>query len=132
MQVYTTTAALQLAIVVIHCVLINYTHKIKYNKLVNPIVLLGPALIVQYIIIRIGALSGYFYPNALQDSTYGDIIKNYFYNIKYINIFGIVPEILLIGDLIIGGLIDGLYWVCLDKRRRLMINETSNASLDAV
>ncbi len=84
--------------------------------------MLAPFLIVQYIIIRIGVLAGYFYPNALQDATYGNIIQQYFSNIKYINIFGIVPEILLIGDLIIGVLIDGLYWMCLDKRRRLMIN----------
>lgn len=53
--------------------------------------MLAPFLIVQYIIIRIGVLAGYFYPNALQDATYGNIIQQYFSNIKYINIFGIVP-----------------------------------------
>ena len=90
-EIYTTTVSLQLAVVVIHCLLINFTHKIKYNKLVNPIVMLAPFLIVQYIIIRIGVLAGYFYPNALQDATYGNIIQQYFSNIKYINIFGIVP-----------------------------------------
>lgn len=83
--------ALQLGVVLIHCIFIGLTYRISYNKLLNPIVIFVPFLIVQWIILRVGVLTGYFYPNALQDATYGNIIKNYFYNAKYINIFGIIP-----------------------------------------
>lgn len=71
---------------------------------------------------RVGVIDGYFYPNAIQDAAHGSIIKSYFSSGKYVNIFGIIPEILLAGELIIGLIIDAIYWLCLDKRRRLLIN----------
>ena len=90
--------ALQYASVLGFCVFIGFTYKIKYNKLLNPISIFGPMLILQWIILRIGVIDGYFYPSALQDSTHGNnAIKNYFLNGNYINIFGIIPEILLLG-----------------------------------
>jgi hypothetical protein len=48
--------------------------KIKYNKLINPIVIFGPFVIVQWIVFRIGAINGYFYPNAIQQ---GSVILAY-------------------------------------------------------
>lgn len=117
--VYLTTVSLQLGIVLIQSMFIRLTLKIKYNKLLNPIVIFAPFVIVQWIICRIGAINEYFYPNLLQQ---GSIILNYFIKGEYINVLGFIPEILFIGDIVIGFLIDGLYWVFLDKRRRLMIN----------
>lgn len=80
-----------MGVVLIQSIMIGATHLVKYNKLVNPIVIFGPMLIVQYIIMRIGVVNGYFYPNALQDSLHGAIIKGYFLTGKYVNIFGIIP-----------------------------------------
>lgn len=42
---------------------------------------------------------------------------------------GTVPEILWLGELLLGLVIDSIYWCFLDKRRRLMIQDTSAASL---
>ncbi len=117
-----TTIALQLGIVLIHCFFIGFTYRISYNKILNPIVIFGPFLIVQWIVQRIGVIDGYFYPSALQDVSHNNIILNYFINGKYINIFGIIPEILLIGDILLGLSIDAIFWLFLDKRRRLLIN----------
>lgn len=69
-----------------------------------------------------GAINNYFYPNAIQDAAYGGIIKNYFLTGQYINIFGIIPEILFIGDFFIQSMIDLFFWFFLDKRRKLLIN----------
>lgn len=114
--------ALQLGIVLIHCFFIGFTYRISYNKVLNPIAIFGPFLIAQWVVLRIGVIDGYFYPNALQDASHGNIIFNYFFNAKYINIFGIIPEILLIGDILLGLSIDAIFWVFLDKSRRLLIN----------
>lgn len=109
--------------------MIGLTYRIKYNKILNPIIIFGPLLIAQWIVLRIGVIQGYFYPNLLQDSASGNIIRGYFTSGQYINVFGIVPEILMIGDIGIGLFLDLIYWVFLDKRRQLLINETSAASL---
>jgi hypothetical protein len=127
--VYLLTAVLQLAAVLGICLMIGLTYRIKYNKVLNPIIIFGPLLIAQWIVLRIGVIQGYFYPNLLQDSASGNIIRGYFTSGQYINVFGIVPEILMIGDIGIGLFLDLIYWVFLDKRRQLLINETSAASL---
>ena len=101
---------------------------VKYNKIVNPIIFFAPLLLAQWIIIRIGVLDNYFTPNALQDDD--SIILNYFSSAaNYIGVLGIIPELLLIGELLLGLIIDWIYWGFIEKRRRLLINETSAASI---
>lgn len=85
---------MQAAATIGHAIMIGFTYRVKYNKLLNPIFIFGTLLLVQWVIIRIGVLDGYFAPNALQDSN--NIILGFFIDISYINILGIVPEILLI------------------------------------
>lgn len=126
-MIYISAFAAQLAITIGHAIMIGFTSQIKYNKLLNPILIFGSLLVTQWIIIRIGVITDYFYPNALQD-TNGTIL-GFITKIEYINILGIIPEILLILELLLCSLIDLIYWSCLDKRRRLLINETSAASL---
>lgn len=126
-NVYVVTIALQFGAVLGSAIMIGCTKGVKYNKLVNPIIIFGPMLVAQWIIIRIGVLNGYFAPNALNDDS--NIILNYFLTGGYIGIFGTVPELLLIGELLLGFIIDWIYWGFIEKRRRLLINETSAASI---
>lgn len=102
--------------------MIGCTYRIKYNKIINPIIFFGPFVIIQYIIHRIGGLNGYFYPNALQDASHGGIIKNYFLTGQYVGVFGIIPEILFLGDFFVQFVIDVFFWMFLDKRRKMLIN----------
>ena len=88
-MVYLTTICLQLAVTIGQAIMIGFTYRIKYNKLLNPILIFGPLLLIQWIIIRIGVLSNYFYPNALQDTN--GIIVGFFTNFEYVNILGMVP-----------------------------------------
>ena len=83
-----TTFILQLVTALGHMVMIWNTSSVKYNRLLNPIIIFGPFLVTQWICLRIGVLDGYFVPNGLQDN---DILKGYFVNLKYINMLGIVP-----------------------------------------
>ena len=69
--------------------MIGCTSGVKYNKLINPIIIFGPLLVAQWIVIRIGVINDYFAPNALHDND--NIILSYFQNGSYIGIFGIVP-----------------------------------------
>jgi hypothetical protein len=96
---------------------------VKYNKLLNPIVLFGPLLLIQWIILRVGVMDGYFTPNALHDTD--STILGYFTTgdaaVNYVNILGIIPELLLIGELILGFLIDWIYWGFIEKRRKMLI-----------
>ena len=108
--------------------MIGCSKGIKYSKIVNPIIFFGAFLVTQWVILRIGVISGYFGPNALNDTN--NIILNYFLTGKYIGIFGIVPEMLLIGELLICFIIDWIYWGFIEKRRQLIINENSAVSLD--
>ena len=85
---------MQAAATIGHAIMIGFTYRVKYNKLLNPIFIFGTLLLVQWIIIRIGVLDGYFAPNAIQDSN--NIILGFFIDISYVNILGIIPEILLI------------------------------------
>lgn len=114
-----TTFILQLALVLAQWGMIWQSHHVTYNKLINPIIIFCPFLITQWIVIRIGPLTGYFMPNALQN---GDIIKTYFTNAQYVNFLGTVPEILWIVEIAIGALVDAIYWCFLDKRRRMLIH----------
>lgn len=118
---------LQLAVTLGQAIMIGFTYRIKYNKLLNPIFIFAPLLVAQWVIIRIGVIPEYFYPNALDDRN--GTIMGFLTNIEYINILGIIPEILLILEFLLSGIIDLIYWSFLDKRRKLLINETSAASL---
>lgn len=117
---------LQFVVAFLSALMIGYTHRVKYNKLINPIMLFGPLIATQWVIMRVGPINGYFYPNIIQD---GQIIRGYFASLDYLNVLGIIPEILIALELVLGFLVDLIYWMFLDKRRRLLINETSNASL---
>lgn len=83
-----TSFILQILITLVQGIMIWRTHQISYNKLINPIILICPFLIVQWIIIRIGVVNDYFKPNGLQNN---EVIKNYFINGSYINFLGTVP-----------------------------------------
>ena len=93
--VYVTTICLQYVGLLASALMISCSRGIKYNKIINPILLLGPFLIVQWLIIRIGVVEGYFAPNALYDSN--SIILNYFLKGQYVGILGVVPELLVLG-----------------------------------
>lgn len=60
-----TTFALQVAVVILHAMMIGFTHRVKYNKIVNPYILFIPLLIVQWVVLRVGVINTYFSPNAL-------------------------------------------------------------------
>ena len=66
---------IQLVIVLLQAIMIGFTHKVKYNKLVNPILIFVPLLIAQWVILRVGVADGYYYPSMLQD---GEEIRGYF------------------------------------------------------
>lgn len=93
----------------------------------NPIIVFCPFLITQWINLRIGVLDDYFVPNGLQSN---EVLKNYFLNLKYIDILGTAPEILWLAELLLSVFCDSIYWCFLDKRRRLLIQDTSAASLE--
>ena len=87
--VYVTTISLQFAVILFSAIMIGCSKGIKYSKLVNPIVFFGPLLVTQWVVLRVGVISGHFGPNALSDPN--NIILNYFTNGTYIGIFGIIP-----------------------------------------
>ena len=90
---YITTFCLQIVVVLAHIIMIGCTKKVKYNKIINPILLFCPLIITQWVIMRVGPVDGYFYPNMLQD---GSVIRGYFTNFNYVNVLGIIPEILIL------------------------------------
>ena len=83
-----TTFILQIVVTFAHWIMILKTHQVPYNKLINPIILFCPFLIVQWIIIRIGVVNNYFLPNGLQNN---EVLKNYFINLNYVNFIGTIP-----------------------------------------
>ena len=86
---YLVTACLQLGATLGHALMIGFTYRVKYNKVLNPILLFAPLVVIQWVIIRVGVINGYFYPNALQDEN--GVILGFFTSFSYINIFGMVP-----------------------------------------
>ena len=87
------TLTLQFIILLMECFMIGFTAKIKYNKLLNPIVIFGPIIAIGWLVLRIGVINGYFYPNLLKD---GEAIRNYFTDFCYINFLGTIPEALVL------------------------------------
>lgn len=124
-----TTFLLQLLILVLHFIMIWKTSQIPYNKLINPIIIFCPFLITQWINLRIGLIRGYFLPNGYQDNY---VLRDYFVNLEYVNMLGTVPEVLFVGEIVVGAIVDGVYWCFLDKRRRMLIHEASAASLSDI
>lgn len=110
--------------------MVYQTDTIKYSKLFNPILLICPFILIYWIIVRVGVLSDFFYPryfsfiilyfSALNDDS--DIITGYFTGIDYVGILGIIPEILFLIEFLLNKLIDLLYWMFIDKRRRILIH----------
>lgn len=106
------------------------TSTIKYSKLFNPIFIFAPFLLAYIIIARIGVYQEYYYPRYLFNYSFyyfsmindnSNIIKSYFKNLDYEGIIGIIPEILLIVEIVVNKLIDLCYWLLIDKKRRIMI-----------
>ena len=89
-----TSLIITFVVLVIFLALLIHTKKVKYNKLLNPIIIFGSLLIVLVVICRVGVVNGYFYPSALQES---QIINDYFTKGDYIGILGTIPEIMWIG-----------------------------------
>ena len=89
MYTYVVTLCLEFILLVGFTIALIKTEKIPYNKLFNPIVILVPLLIICWLFIRIGVLSDYFYPSAVND--YKDTIKGYFKEGNYIGILGVIP-----------------------------------------
>lgn len=121
-----TTFLFQLVVLFGHLIMIWQTHRVTYNKLINPIILFCPFLITEWVNLRVGLIKGYFLPNGVQDNY---ILRDYFINLSYINMIGIIPEMIWIGELVMSFLIDSIYWCFLDKRRRILIHDSSAASL---
>jgi hypothetical protein len=65
--------------------------------------------------------------SALTDSQ--NIIKKYFLAGDYIGILGTIPEILWLLESIINQMIDIFYWLLIDKKRRVMIHESSTDNI---
>lgn len=104
------------------------TQKIKYTKLINPIIIFSPFIIAYFLIVRIGVIQVHFYPKyflIIFLSAFNDpqkIISSYFTSGDYIGILGIIPEILFLIEILINKLIDLFYWMIIDKKRRVMIH----------
>lgn len=90
-----------------------YQH-IKYSKLVNPIVLLLPFYVAFIIMTRIGAYV-FFTPSAIDRQ----VINNTFSK-SHVGVFGIIPELLILGELVIGFLIDWLFFRFFDRKMKNM------------
>lgn len=73
----------------IYFLIVHNTQKIKYSKIKNPIIFLMPFLLGYWVVVRIGVPSSFFYPSVLNDSK--SIISNYFKDVDYIGIIGIIP-----------------------------------------
>lgn len=114
-----TSFLLAFVVLVIFLIMLVLTKKIKYNKLLNPIVIFGPLLIVLWVICRIGVVTGYFFPSALQDQN--GIILKYFTSGDYIGILGTVPELMWAGELLIALIVDFVFWGLIDKKRKMLI-----------
>ena len=80
--------------VIVFLVMLYKTKKIKYNKLLNPIVVFGPFLLTAWILFRIGVVTSLFYPSAMTESS---TILGYFTSGSYMGIIGTIPEMLIIG-----------------------------------
>lgn len=88
---YMVAVILAFVFSIIFLLVLIFTKKITYNKLLNPITVVTPFLIVSYVICRIGVVTGYFTPNALNDTN--NTILNYFIGDPgdYLGVLGTVP-----------------------------------------
>jgi hypothetical protein len=53
----------------------------------------------------------------------------FFTKASYVNIIGIIPEILFLFEFLLEVIIDWFYWITFDKRRRMLINDLSTANI---
>lgn len=90
---------------------LTYKH-IKYSKIVNSLVFLLPFYLALTIMARVGVYTPVT-PSAANDSN--GIIKGYFSS-SYVGVLGIIPELLLILELIVSFVVDLLFFRCLDRR----------------
>lgn len=58
-------------------------------------------------------------------SVYGE----FFSSISYVNIIGIIPEIMFLFEFLLEIFIDWIFWATFDKRRRMLINDISSAGI---
>lgn len=98
--------------------------KIKYSKLVNPIVLIAPFLLALTLMMRVGIYTP-FTPSWTSYSIWINQIRK----ANYITVFGMFPELLLLIELVLSLLIDWIFWRCLDRNVKTMINDESMSEI---
>jgi hypothetical protein len=54
---------------------------------------------------------------------------NYFTNIDYMSILGVVPEVFFLFQFIIETIVDWVFWFTFDKRRSMLIHDMSSAGI---
>jgi len=105
--------------------------RIKYTKIVNPLVFLLPFYLALTIMARVGVYTPVT-PSALNDTN--NTIRGYFSTGNYVGILGIIPELLLIGELLLSYIIDLIFFRCLDRKMTNMFKseELPEASFDEI
>lgn len=92
--------------------------KISYSKIVNSIVFLLPFYLALTIMARLGVYTP-ITPSALNDTN--GTIRGYFSgNVSYVGILGIIPEFLLIGELLLSYIVDLIFFRCLNRKMKNM------------
>jgi hypothetical protein len=46
----------------VHFIVVYNTMKIKYSKIINPIIFATPFMLIYWVVVRIGVFTTYFYP----------------------------------------------------------------------
>ena len=107
-------------------IMIGRTDKVRYTRLFNPVLLFLPLLLGYFMLVRVGVITTYFYPSIMKDIT---VLGSFFTSISYINILGIIPEILFLIEFLLEMLVDWIFWLTFDKKRRMLINDISSAGI---
>ena len=102
------------------------TDTIRYTRIFNPILLILPWLVIYTVVIRVGVVTDYFYPSPMKDV---GVIGSFFSSGSHVNIIGIIPEIMFLLEFMVEVLADWVFWLTFDKRRTMLINDISSASI---
>ena len=57
------------------------------------------------------------------------VLGGFFQQSSYVNIIGVIPEMLFLVEFLVEMIVDWLFWLTFDKRRRMLINDLSSAGI---
>ncbi len=122
---YLVVFLLQFVLLISYLIMIGKNQKLslKYNAIINPIVIFSIILGILWLIIRFGVILGdYYYPTAVND--YDGVVLGMWAERNWVAFFGVLPEVLFLGELGLSLAMNWVYYTFVDKtQQRLLSND---------